>query len=178
MDTMSHGLKRTRREKASRPTYPDARSVLRDRRWFLGLLGKGMLGFSALGLSQCDPGIPGVIVADPDLPDGAETTSDIGQDWGPPPGAGADIGPHDVQEPKDADWAMGGVDRGPEVFTPPETKEDQSWVSGGIEGGDAYWYDSSPVSTSEVVNDQQSTEIIETSDTGGEDVPGEGEQEP
>jgi len=110
---MSDMLKRRKATAKSTPDYPSADEVGQDRRRFLRLLGKGLLGVSVLGLARCNAGagdpfladglaedvlesdewVTGGIAPPPDTIDTIDTTEDVEDEFPPPPG---DMAPPDT----------------------------------------------------------------------------------
>ncbi len=90
-------MKRQKVKRNDSAAYPTAVDAKRDRRWFLRLMGRGLLGASVLSVSRC-----GEFVGKQLLDDSA---------------GGPDVDPDVWVEP---DWQLGGVARPPDGWDQPE----------------------------------------------------------
>ena len=135
-------MERRKARKASDPGYPTADEVGRDRRRFLALISKGMLGVSVLGLARCDAGAGAPILkADGLAEDVLEHDEWVTAGIAPPPDTVDDLHDPDwniqggaplpdvVEDLHDEDWAIGGAPRPPDTL---EDVVDQDYELGGV----------------------------------------------
>jgi len=113
-------LKRRKATAKPVPDYPSADEVGKDRRYFIGLLGKGLLGVSVLGLVRCNAGAVAPILL-------GDTAADaLDQDaWVP---GGAQRPPDTLEDVIEEDFVLGGLQRPPDTI---EDIVDEDFVLGG-----------------------------------------------
>ena len=90
-------MKRQKVKRNNSAAYPTAVDAKRDRRWFLRLMGKGLLGASVLSVARCGENTGKLLLGDS--------------------GGGPDVDPDVWVEP---DWQLGGVARPPDGWDQPE----------------------------------------------------------
>lgn len=130
-------LKRRKATAKPAPDYPSADEVGKDRRYFIGLLGKGLLGVSVLGLVRCNAGANAPILLSDAAADALDQDEWVTAGVAPPPDTLEDVIEEDfvlggLQRPPDTiedtfeeDFVLGGAPRPPDTITPPPDVEDE-----------------------------------------------------
>ena len=180
-------MKRMKAPRKATPGYPTADEIGQDRRRFLRLLGKGLLGVSVLGLARCDAGAPeliqqGDMAADVIGPDEwitggvappPDTVDDVyDPDWNIQGGAPM---PDVVEDLHEEDWALGGAPRPPDTIDTLEDVVDTDYQIGGTVALDVQSPDSCTVKDVEgefppLMGDMPAPDVVIHQDTKGDET--------
>jgi len=177
-------LKRRKAAAKVAPGYPSAEEVGQDRRRFLRLAAKGLLGVSVLGLARCNVGAGDPILKDGFAEDVLENDEWITGGVAPPPDTMDDVYDPDwniqggapmpdvVEDLDDEDWALAGVPRPPDTL---EDVVDTDYQIGGVVALDVQSPDTCTIEDVEgefppLLGDMPAPDIITHADTTEEDA--------
>ncbi|MFH1531251.1 MAG: hypothetical protein ABIK09_11045 [Pseudomonadota bacterium] len=180
-------LKRRRATTKATPGYPSADEVGQDRRRFLHLVAKGLLGVSVLGLARCNPGAGDPILKDGFTGDVLEPDEWVTAGVAPPPDTVDDVydpdwniqggitAPDAVEDLNDEDWALGGAPRPPDTVDTLEDVVDSDYQIGGVVALDVQAPDTCTIEDVEgefppLLGDMPAPDVITHADTTEEDA--------
>ncbi|MBM4370724.1 MAG: hypothetical protein FJ098_03675 [Deltaproteobacteria bacterium] len=164
------GLKRRKAPGGTAPAYPSAEDVGQDRRGFLRLAGKALLGVSVLGLARCDGAQEPFIGSGEDaaLPPG-----DAEHDWNI--SGGVEMPQDVVQDLPEEDWALGGAPRPPDTVDTLADLPENDFQIGGVVAADIHGVDTCTVKDAEgefppLLGDMPAPDVVTHADTVEEDA--------
>ena len=167
-------LKRKKANSKPAPSYPSADEVTKDRRRFLGVVAKGLLGVSVLGLARCNMGAPEPILQGDAAADVLESDEWTTAGIAPPPDTVDDVyAPDDVYDP---DWNIQGGAPAPDSVQPLDTYVEEDWGLGGVarppdtQAPDTYVTEDVEDEFPPLLGDMPAPDIVTHEDTVEEDV--------